>query len=266
MLAPTTRTRVPQHSRRQPAPETPAQTGFDVSWAKTWPEVREAQRLRFRVFAQEMGARVPSRLHGLDADEFDAYCDHLLVREPCGGEVIGTYRVLTPQQAVAAGGLYSDHEFDLASLHALRPRLAELGRACVDARFRHGGVIVALWGALADYMVEQQLEWMIGCCSLPLHQGGHTATALWRELSRSHMADPQWHVRPLLPLPLHLFGGGSAVEPPPLLKGYLRLGAKVLGPPAWDSEFGCADLPVLLSLDSLPSRYRRHYLQYDSSN
>jgi putative hemolysin len=219
--------------------------------------VREAQRLRYRVFAQEMGARLPSQLHRLDADGFDAFCDHLLVREPCDGEVIGTYRVLTPEQALAAGGLYGDHEFDLTSLQALRPRLAELGRACVDARYRHGGAILALWGALADYMAEQEVDWMIGCCSVPLHQGGQTAAAIWRELSRTHMADPCWRVHPRLPLPLHLFDDGAAVVLPPLLKGYLHLGAKLLGPPAWDSEFGCADLPVLLSLDDLPARYRR---------
>lgn len=89
--------------------------------------------MRYRVFAQEMGARLPSQLHRLDADEFDAFCDRLLLREPCDGEVIGTYRVLTPEQALAAGGLYGDHEFDLTGLQALRPRLAELGRAFDDA-------------------------------------------------------------------------------------------------------------------------------------
>jgi len=257
---------VHEYPQRQRPTSTPTPAGFDVSWAKTWPEVREAQRLRYRVFALEMGARVPSRQHGLDADEFDSYCDHLLVREPRDGEVIGTYRVLTPQQAIAAGGLYSDHEFDLTNLQALRPCMAELGRACVDARFRQGGAMLALWSALADYMLAQQMECMIGCCSVPLHQGGHTAAALWRELSKAHMADPCWHVCPLLPLPLHLLGDGCAADPPPLLKGYLRLGAKLLGPPAWDSEFGCADFPVLLSLDNLPARYRRHFLQHGNAN
>jgi putative hemolysin len=257
-------TRVPHGLQRKPV--LPARTGFDVTWARNWPEVREAQRLRYRVFAQELGARVPSRLHGLDADEFDAYCDHLLVREPGHGEVIGTYRVLTPPQAAAAGSLYCDREFDLAALQALRPRLAELGRACVDPRFRHGGVILALWSALADYMVEQQLEWMIGCCSVSLHSGGPSAAALWRDFSRSHMADPQWRVRPLLPLPLHRFGEEGPAEAPPLLKGYLRLGARLLGPPCWDSDFGCADLPLLLSLNDLPSRYRRHFLHQGNPN
>src|SRR5262245_22327474 len=93
---------------RMPARPAPA---FDVSWATTWPEVREAQRLRYRVFVQEMGARVPSQRHGLDADEFDAHCDHLLVRESADGAVIGTFRVLSGSQAQAAGGLYADEAF-----------------------------------------------------------------------------------------------------------------------------------------------------------
>jgi len=235
--------------------------GFTVAWATTWPEVREAQRLRYRVFAGEMGARVPSQHHGLDADEFDAYCDHLLVREPADGAVVGTYRVLTPDQALAAGGLYSDQAFDLSPLDGLRPRMAELGRACVDARFRHGGVVLALWAALTRYMVSRDLEWMMGCCSLPLKDdGGSSAARLWHALSRTHLVEPALRVKPSLPLPIDCYDAVSCVEPPPLLKGYLRLGARVMGPPAWDSDFGCADLPVLMRLDDLPTRYRNRLL------
>ena len=204
----------------------PSPTPFDVSWATTWAEVREAQRLRYRVFALEMGARVPSQRHGLDADEFDAYCDHLLVRASPGGAVIGTYRVLAGQQAQAAGGLYSDEVFDLTPLDRLRPRMAEVGRACVDARHRHGGVILALWRALADYMVDNQLATMVGCCSIPLADGGRAASSLWRRLSRSHLVEPDLQVTPKLPFPVHLLDSSREVEAPALLKGYLRLGAK----------------------------------------
>jgi putative hemolysin len=228
-----------------------------VSWATTWSEVREAQRLRHRVFADELGARMPLGRYGLDADEFDAYCDHLLVRDRPEGPVIGTYRVLTPEQAREAGGLYSDHEFGLAALDPLRPRLAELGRACVDARFRHGGVIVALWGALADYMAERNIDWLLGCCSLPLTPSPAGAAALWKRLHQTHPAPAPWRARPLLPLPLEGADMATASETPPLLKAYLRLGATVLGPPAWDSAFGCADLPLLLRFEDLPVRFRR---------
>jgi len=241
------------------APQPPL--SFDVSWAGTWAEVREAQRLRYRVFALEMGARVPSQRHGLDADEFDAYCDHLLVRESPGGAVIGTYRVLAGPQAQAAGGLYSDEAFDLTPLDRLRPRMADLGRACVDARHRHGGVILALWRALADYMVDHQLSTMVGCCSIPLTDGGQAASSLWRRLSRTHIVQPELRVTPKLPFPVHLLDSSREVEAPELLKGYLRLGAKVLGPPAWDPTFGCADLPLLLQLDDIAPRYGRRLLK-----
>jgi putative hemolysin len=234
---------------------------FDVSWAGTWAEVREAQRLRYRVFALEMGARVPSQRHGLDADEFDAFCDHLLVRESRGGAVIGTYRVLAGQQAQAAGGLYSDEAFDLAPLDRLRPRMAELGRACVDARHRHGGVIFALWRALADYMLENEISTMVGCCSVPLTDGGLAASSLWRRLSRTHVVEPELQVQPKLPFPVHLLDSQREVEAPALLKGYLRLGARVLGAPTWDPDFGCADLPLLLRFDDIAPRYRRRLLK-----
>lgn len=233
---------------------------FNVSWAATWAEVREAQRLRYRVFALEMGARVPSARHGLDADEFDAYCDHLLVRESGGGAVIGTYRVLAGTQAEAAGGLYTDEAFDLAPLQHLRPRLAEIGRACVDARHRHGGVILALWRALAEYMVDRDVSTMVGCCSVPLSDGGRSAASLWRRLSRTRLVEPELQVQPRLPFPVHLLDGHHDAEAPALLKGYLRLGARVMGAPAWDPDFGCADLPLLLQFDDIAPRYRQRLL------
>lgn len=232
---------------------------LEVDWATTWTEVREAQRLRYRVFGEEMGARVPGRRHGLDADEFDAYCDHLLVREPDDGAVVGTYRVLPARQFDAAGGLCADAEFDLAPLAALRPALAEVGRACVDARFRSGGVIMTMWSALADYMLVNRLAAMVGCCSLPLRDGGYGAAALWRELGASHLAEPSLRVRPRLPYPVESMSGASAPPAPPLLKGYLRLGARLLGPPAWDPDFNCADLPLLLRTADIQPRYRRRF-------
>ena len=233
-------------------------TEFDVSWASTWAEVRQAQRLRYRVFALEMGARVPSQRLGLDADRFDAYCDHLLVRECTDGAVIGTYRVLTPQQANAAGGHCSD-EFDLEPLQPYRASMAELGRACIDARYRHGEVVLALWRALAAYLVDRELQTMIACFSIPLADGGAAATSLWRRLSRSHGVCKELQVAPRLPFPVHLLHGHREADAPALLKGYLRLGARVLGAPAWDPELGCANLPLLLRREDVPARHRLQF-------
>jgi putative hemolysin len=238
--------------------------GVLVAWARHQDEVRAAQRLRFDVFAGEMGARLDTAVPGHDVDLFDDYCEHLLVRDAQTHEVIGTYRVLTPAQARRAGSTYSDTEFDLTRLRHLRGRMVELGRSCVHPDHRHGGVILALWGALAEFMVRNQLDTMIGCASIPmLHEGavsGHAAASIWNQVSRAHLAPIEYHVRPRLPLPVERLDGTLDVEPPALIKGYLRLGAKVLGPPAWDPDFNSADLPMLMRIADLPARYRKHFL------
>lgn len=243
---------------------TQAGRGILVSWARHQDEVRQAQRLRFQVFAGEMGARLDTWIEGHDVDLFDDYCEHLLVREEQTGEVIGTYRVLTPAQALRAGSTYSDTEFDLTRLRGLRERMVELGRSCVHPAHRQGGVILALWGALAEFMVRNQLDTMIGCASIPmLHNGsvsGHAAASIWNQVKQTHLAPIQYQVRPRLPLPVDQLDSSLEVEPPALIKGYLRLGAKVLGAPAWDPDFNTADLPMLMRIADLPSRYRRHFL------
>ncbi len=238
--------------------------GIVVSWAVHQDEVRAAQKLRFDVFAGEMGARLNSPIPGHDIDLFDNYCEHLIVRDQASQEVIGTYRVLTPVQAKRVGSTYSDTEFDLTRLRALRPRMVELGRSCVHPKHRHGGVIMALWSALAEFMVRNQLDTMIGCASVPmLHNGivsGDVAASIWRQVQATHLAPIEQHVRPRLPLPIEKLNTQLEVEPPALIKGYLRLGAKVLGPPAWDPDFNSADLPMLMRIADMPARYRKHFL------
>lgn len=247
------------------APLAQVQGNIQVGWARHLDEVRQAQRLRFDVFAAEMGARLATTVPGHDIDLSDDYCEHLLVRDVPSQQVIGTYRVLTPAQAKRVGGTYSDNEFDLTRLRSLRPRMVELGRSCVHPDHRHGGVILALWGALADFMVRNQLDTMIGCASIPmLHNGvlsGDVAASVWRQLRDTHLAPIQDRVFPRLALPVEQLDDQLDVEPPALIRGYLRLGAKVLGPPAWDPDFNTADLPLLMRLDELAPRFRRHFLR-----
>lgn len=242
--------------------------GLLVTWAKHLDEVRQAQRLRYDVFATEMGANLPVTVPGHDIDLFDDFCEHLLVRQAATGEVIGTYRVLTPAQAKRAGSFYSDTEFDLTRLRFLREDIVELGRSCVHPDHRQGGVIMALWGALADFMVRNRLHTMIGCASIPMQHdgphgrvgGGHAAASIWHKLKDTHLASVEYHVRPRLPLPVDRLDTSLDVEPPALVKGYLRLGAKILGAPAWDPDFNAADLPMMMRIADLPSRYRKHFL------
>lgn len=262
------------NAARTSVPEAPAavlvppvvdtKQGITVSWARHLDDVRAAQRLRYEVFVGEMGARVSTPVAGHDIDLFDDFCEHLLVRDELTQQVIGTYRVLTPAQARRVGSTYSDTEFDLTRLRDLRERMVELGRSCVHPDHRQGGVILALWGALAGFMHRNKLDTMIGCASIPMsHHGvtnGDAAASIWRQLSASHMAPIQYQVQPRLPLPVERLDSALDVEPPALIKGYLRLGAKVLGAPAWDPDFNTADLPMLMRIDDLPARYRKHFL------
>ena len=242
----------------------PAPTALRIEWARHQDQVREAQRLRYGIFAGEMGARLKDTIPGHDIDLFDDFCEHLLVRDEISGQVVGTYRVLTPAQAQRVGSTYSDLEFDLTRLRTYRDRMVELGRSCVHKDHRTGGVIMALWGALAEFMVRNKLDVMIGCASIPmLHQGvitGEVAASIWHQVRQTHLADIEHRVTPRLPLPVEQWTIRPEYEPPALIKGYLRLGAKVLGAPAWDPDFNTADLPMLMRLQDMPARYRKHFL------
>lgn len=246
----------------------PAPHGIEVSWARHQSEVREAQKLRFEVFAHEMGARLPRAVPGHDVDLFDDFCEHLLVRDRASRQVIGTYRVLTPAQAKRVGSTHSDTQFDLTRLRGVRERLVEVGRSCVHRDHRQGAVRMALWGGLAGFMERNQHDTMIGCASIPMQHegphgmvgGGHAAASIWRQLRATHLAPIDFHVRPRLPLPVERLDDTLTVQPPALISGYLRLGAKVMGPPAWNPDFNTADLPVLMRLRELPARYRKHFL------
>lgn len=238
--------------------------GIEVSWAKHQDEVREAQRLRFDVFATEMGANLKTPIAKHDIDSFDNFCEHLLVRDIETRRVVGTYRALTPAQAKRIGRTYSDAEFDLANLRELRPHMVELGRSCVHIDYRQGGVIMALWGALAEFMERNQLHTMIGCASIPmLHNGivsGDAAASIWRQVKEKHLAPFEHQVTPRLSLPVDELDDSLDIAPPALIKGYLRLGAKVLGAPAWDPDFNTADLPMMMRISDMPDRYRKHFL------
>jgi len=250
-----------------PLKEAPGSARLQAVWARHEDEVRAAQRLRWRVFSQEMGARLsllPGAPEGHDIDIYDRFCEHLIIRttanEDQPSEVVGTYRLLTPAGAKLVGGLYTDTEFDLVRLRHLRPRIAELGRSCIDERWRTGGVIMLLWTSLAGFMARNGLDVMLGCASVPMRDGGHMAASLWTQLRQRHLAPIEHHVTPRLALPVDELDCTMSVEPPALIKGYLNCGAKVLGAPAWDPDFGTADLPMMLQLREMSPAYRRRLL------
>ncbi|MFH8798600.1 GNAT family N-acetyltransferase [Streptomyces sp. NPDC017936] len=242
-------------------PQSTASVRYTVSLARDEADVRAAQRLRHEVFAGEMGALLSSPEPGLDVDPFDAYCDHLLVRDAGTGQVVGTYRLLPPERAAVAGRLYSEGEFDLARLAPIRPGLVEVGRSCVHPDHRDGAVIGLIWAGIARYMVDRGHEWLAGCCSVPLADGGVLAAGTWDRVRDKHLAPEEFRVRPRLPwTPPAGVTPPARTELPALLRGYLRLGARVCGEPAHDPAFGVADLYVLLSMRRVDPRYLRHFL------
>ncbi len=235
--------------------QTESRAPFDVRLAASAADVRRAQRLRYEVFALEMGARLPSAALGLDCDRFDPFCDHLLVSERTSGRVIGTYRMLPPERLAAAGGWYCGGEFDVARLAAERTRIVEVGRACVDPAYRTGLVIAMLWGGLMKYVRGRGVPTMIGCASLDTGDGGHIAASVCRRLLRDHLSADAWRVQPRQAFVLEGWRDVADAPLPPLLKGYLRLGAEVCGPPAWDPAFRTADVLIRLDLNRANPRY-----------
>lgn len=223
-------------------------------------EVVAAQRLRYDVFAGEMGAELHSLEAGLDVDRFDEYCDHLIVREDGTGEIVGTYRMLPPDRAAAAGGLYSDTEFDLTRLSALRSSLVETGRSCVHPDHRTGAVVSLVWAGIGRYMLLAGHRYLAGCASVPLADGGSFAAGVWDAIQNKHYAPEDHRVRPLNPWDSREIERPARSVLPPLLKGYTRLGAKVCGPPALDADFGVADFFTLLDLHNVDERYLKFFL------
>ncbi len=234
---------------------------LSLSLASTPEEIREAQRLRYKVFVEAMGLETLKNHDGLERDEFDEFCDHLIVRDTRTLEVVGTYRVLTPRALAHTRGFYSENEFNLDRLSSLRPRIIEAGRACIHPDYRSGGVIMMLWAGLAACMQREKAEFLIGCASVSLADGGHTINALYRKLAQENLCPPEYRVTPRLPFPLHEDPLSEGLQIPALIKGYLRSGAWVCGEPAWDPDFHSADLFMMLPLSRLDSRYARHYLK-----
>ena len=230
---------------------------LSVSLARSSADVDDALRLRYKVFAEELGARIDSD-DGLDRDGFDDWCDHLIVRDDDSLRVIGTYRILPPHRARQLGRLYSESEFDLSRLAHLRESMVEIGRSCVHRDYRQGPAIMLLWAGLAQYMRGNGYRHMIGCASASLADGGAQAAAL-RDGLQAHLADPEYRVFPRVPFPHERFQRSAHCEMPPLIRGYMRLGAQICGEPAWDPDFNTADFLVWLSLERLNPRYARHF-------
>ena len=222
-----------------------------------------AQRLRHDVFTTEPGFALAGASDGRDADRFDEFCDHLLVREDNTGELVGCYRMLPPPGAIAAGGLYTATEFDVTGLDALRQSLVEMGRAVVRDDHRNGGVVLLMWAGILAYLDRCGYDYVTGCVSVPVEDSdipGRQIRGVRDFVLRRHAAPQEYTVHPYRPVTVDGKGLDAIAPParvtvPPLMRGYLRLGAQVCGEPAHDRDFGVGDFPALLDKRRADTRY-----------
>jgi putative hemolysin len=226
---------------------------YEVRLAQNREEVEAALRLRFEVFNLELHEGLAeSFFTGLDEDEFDRFCDHLIITEETSGGVVGTYRMQTGEMAARSGcGFYSAQEFDFTPYEPMRNSLIELGRACVHRDHRTFTVISLLWREIIEYAVERRGHFLIGCSSLT-SQDPALGSAILHQLSKNHLARESLRTQPLPGFAIPIDPRPSPCGPPPkLMRAYLSVGARICGPPAIDREFGTIDFLTLLASRTL---------------
>jgi putative hemolysin len=224
-------------------------------------DVRAAQRLRFQVFNLELNEGLQeSFATGLDADPFDAVCDHLIVEHVPSREVVGTYRLQMGTTAAAKLGYYSAQEFDFTPFDSRRAQIIELGRACVHKNHRNLAVLGMLWKAIADFATACGGRYLLGCSSLT-SQSAAEGLALFEEFKRTCLAPREWQTHPLPVFACPPQNPATAAPPvPKLLRAYLSVGAKICGPPAIDRQFKTIDFLTLLDLHAVPDDVRKRFL------
>jgi putative hemolysin len=248
---------------------------LEVRLARDPAEIAAAQEVRFRVFYDELGARrdAVTAVERRDSDRFDSVCDHLLVldtaiRGPATEQIVGTYRLLRQESAIAAGGFYSDEEFQLEALIARHPgrRFLELGRSCVLPAYRSKRTIELLWQGIYAYVGYYDIGVMTGCASFHGTVPAAHAEAL-SFLAQNCRADQEWDVRAEISryhtmdlMPPEAVNARSALAAmPPLIKGYLRLGARIGDGCVVDRDFGTTDVFIILPMEFVSERYLNYY-------
>lgn len=233
-------------------------------------EIEAAQRLRYQTFAGEMGAALPHAVRGrltgemIDVDQFDEHSNHLLARDEATGQIVGCYRLLPPDGARAAGGIFADTIFDMSpGLDRLRPSLVELGRVSVHPDHRSGAVVALLWAGILRYQELTGYQWAIGCLSVRM-EGGGARGALVRGVRDAALggnrAPGEYRVIPRNPVQVNGLSLDDLPDPgrvrlPPMVAGSLRIGGVICGEPSYDPDFDMADFVVLINRDMVRDSY-----------
>ncbi len=227
---------------------------YSIQVARNQHEVDEALRMRFEVFNLELKEGLDSSyLTFKDEDKFDRQCDHLIIRDIIAGNVIGTYRMQTYEMARRGNGFYSNGEFYLEMLgRKILHNSLELGRACILKEYRNTRVLFLLWKGIANYLYQARKRYLFGCCSIT-SQDSAMGNALYLDLLSKEYIDTNFQLLPRKEYELDNTINDSLDIPemPPLMKMYLRYGAKIIGKPAIDREFKTIDYFVLLDIEKL---------------
>lgn len=251
----------------QPAEKVSLVSSFTVKIAESSDEIEQALRLRYQVFAEEARNRILINETGLEQDEYDKYCDHLIVTDIQTEQVIGTYRLLPGERAIDNIGFYSETEFDLSGLQDYKRHTLELGRSCIAKEYRGSKAIQMLWEGIASYITEYRYHYLIGCASV--HLGNlQEVNELYSMLKGKGVITERFAIRPL---ETHRIEGLEQMDIdlddksvfrklPPLMKGYQWLGAEIGGEPAYDPIFQTTDFFIILEKEKVTRRYQRHFL------
>ena len=238
---------------------------IEASFLTSLNDIREVQRMRYEIFCEEYNVTLPvnMRWNGLpiDADEMDDVCLHLVVRDTATGAPVGYTRVLTSEQATRFGHYYSSHEFKIDRITNRPGRFLEIGRTCIHPEHRNGATIAVLWSFLAKYMQDNDFQYLFGCASISLSDGGTNYANIMQVIRDQFMADETLRVEPLLPVQVKAVDTSGKVAFPPLLKAYTRMGARICGEACWDPDFNVADVFVLLDITTVANRYAKHFLK-----
>ncbi len=243
---------------------------LEVRLAGNQLEIERALALRYDVFNLEMGEGLPqSAATRKDRDEYDLHCNHLIVIDKSNEEkIVGTYRILTRQMAKKGIGFYSENQFDITSIYNLPDEIAEVGRSCVHPDYRDGSVISLLWQGLAEFMIKQDVRYLMGCGSIHSTDPEIASQSFAFLKAKEAISPDEFRVYPNPDFILPGFNPDYTIEDlkaitkniPPLLKGYIRLGAKICGVPALDSVFGTTDVFILFDRKEITERYAKHYM------